>query len=737
MSEVQQQTTALSSFEKKQSLAGADSKTALEARLAENPRDFGAWVAYLDAREADPSLKVEQVRQLYENCLKVFQTSEEIYYKYIEYEFKQKDNGNVESLYNRSVARAHSVKLWRLYIQYVTSKNNLITGGQEARDVVLKSYEVALRSIGIDLDAGGLWEEYLKFVEQWNPISQWEEQHKVELKRKIYKQCVVIPLHRLEKLWGMYTDFENSSGNITTRKNISEISPSYMLARTWYKQYNNILKAVGAPGLLASKVWINFEKQNKMALANGKQLEARVEFAYAKTLQKYYFYPGIWYDYGQYRLSQGLDVVGTLQEALVLCPYSSVLTYFLAQVYEKKNEGDKIVKLFEDLLDNVIRRYDQLEVDEAYLQKEVARKLEASKRKRPREDDSSDEEDRQEAKAEPADLKAVGKQQKYLANLHLNKVKLERFITNVYINYIKITKRAIKKATARNIFKDARKRFKHLSWHVYYEEAMFEYNTSSVQQNGIKIALKIFDIGMRNLDLQDYKNFPFFVEYFKFLILVNDYTNIKSLFEVCINSLTKVGSTKANKTLKVLFKMLLRYELYNGNLLSLQNLQARYKETFPDDAHIYIFSQIYKEYDGLDLIKEFEIDVNSNDLFNKVLDYDSNINSILYGNKPVVSRKIKQSKLLENYGNSDDEYTDDLENYGFRVAKKEDNDEYNLDEDYDPLEIEEEEIVVEKDDSGPFVTDNIYNLLRILPSSTNFEKSIFDSEKLVGVLQTL
>ncbi|GMM34580.1 cleavage polyadenylation factor subunit [Saccharomycopsis crataegensis] len=890
-------------FIKRQKLKNLDTFGKLDYALQLNERDITSWKELITkTQNKHGKFSPNEPRKLYERFLKVFPNNGDIYLKYIDFELSKNENSNAESLYERSLTKCRNLELWKSYINYVRKQNDIITGGQEARQTVNQSFDIALRNIGIDLNAGSIWEDYIKFINEWNPISKWEEQQKTELKRKTLKQSVIIPSHKIEDLWTMYTTFENEVNPSNARKYISDTSPQYMLARTWYKEFtgltrmlNSFSKTPAKMSIQSHKTWINLEKQNKLRLSNRRLLNKRIEFAFVKTLEKYPFYPEIWFEFAQFKLSEIVDTppvlkplsistssidskfngndinsfgnyktenldtgISILTEGLLSCPMSPVLTYLLAELYELKNDHSNITAVFDSLIDKLVDQYDQLSTDEDYVKKDLEKPLRSelesrlerlkAKHTAAHEDDSDGESDDDNQQIEETEEIVEARQtlkdpknytipevqaqnENFLKNIKTNKLKLERLITTVYINYIKFTKRAIKKSVSRTVFKDARKRFKNLTWHIYFEEAMFEYNTSSNSQSGIKIALKIFDTGMKNLKLEDHKNFPFLVEYFKFLILVNDYTNIKSFFEVCVKNLTikppenliyQYSNTvntptedphvkhQRTRTLQKLFKLLLRYELYNGNILAIQNLQHRYKEIFPEQAELSIFSQIYREYDGLNLLREFEVDIDSNVLFKSWTDYSQNINNVVYKDLPknennyksylsdgefkVVSKKLKEEHLIESYDSSSDLEDDtnddgledfDMANYGFKsrsqalkVAKivkqvKASTENVSLkrprettnnnsvaavnEDDYVPsyaapsFPVKEEPKAANTNkagdnffgnnfvanDSKPFVSDNIYNLLRVLPSSASFDKRMFNSKKLVDMLKEL
>lgn len=859
-----------------------DTLSRLQESVLINPVDVDSWLELIQKTRAEKQSS-EAIRSVYDRFLELFPRNGEVYLDYINFELSKKNNPKVEKLYGRSLTKCCNVELWRSYLSYVQQQHSSVTGGENAKQVVEQSFEFALKNIGMDMDLAPVWEDYIKFIDTWNPISSWEEQRKLEAKRRVYKQAVVVPMKHIEEMWAKYSAFENESGQPNGRKHIADLSPQYMLARTWHLEYTNMARVLSAFGensadsdrlsLRAHKVWINLEKQNKLKLKVKQTLNRRIEFSYLKTLQRFPFYPDIWFEYAHFKLLENLDAppeeqstlsvvlpktrpdnnafsnyrsenidkgIEILKEGLTYCQGSALLTYLLGQLYETKSKPELFSKVFDLLLDFLMDRHAQLVADTAYIQTELDKPLDLDLknrivilRKRKMEDEEEDDskvkmkhtldpehfsdldKDDDEIRkirgilANPRLYITKGVQERYIKcaqSISMNKAKLERLITAVYINYIKMTKRVINKAAARDIFKNARKRFKELTWHIYYEEAMFEYNTASSPQAGSNTAIKILDRGMKDLDLSDTRNYPFLVEYFRFVVAGNDYTGIKLLFENCVkhlmpkeidpqqfhlyNGTFQVALPEPEsvvvlkkKALRELFEMLLRYELYNGNILLIQNIQHRFKETFFDEADFEIYGLMYKEYNGLNLLREFDVEVDARKLYTAWTDYDNDVEKTMYENLPSkdnlykadlfasklykeINMKIKSEYLIDKYDSYGefDELVDtqggefvletsaemDLVNYGlrsrrhaYRAARV-----AEIMNESDPkkvrkvdvdLAVNEAETVADPgyDPSKPFVSDDVYNLLRILPSADSFTKAPFNPGKVVEMFGKL
>ena len=102
--------------------------------------------------------------------------------------------------------------LWSLYLDHVRRHNPLTTDAQgTARQTIHQAYELALRQVGIDKDSGKVWQDYIAFVKSGPGIvggSNWQDQQKMDLLRKLYQQAICIPTQATNALWKEYDSFE-------------------------------------------------------------------------------------------------------------------------------------------------------------------------------------------------------------------------------------------------------------------------------------------------------------------------------------------------------------------------------------------------------------------------------------------------------------------------------------------------------------------------------------------------
>ena len=226
----------------------------------------------------------------------------------------------------------NDLNLWLLYLDYVRRRNNLITGGQEARAVVIRAFELVLRCCAVyEPVSREFWEQYLGFLESWNPVNKWEEQSRVDMIRKLFRVMLCVPFDALESMWGRYTAWEQEVNALTARKFIGEISAGYMRARSLFREWsvqvqvngengtglkrvvpvslracnrNNVPSRSAVQGgasfdvqqLEVWKKWLSWERENKLEL-DSKALRLRLEYVYKQAVQYMVFCPEMWYEY--------------------------------------------------------------------------------------------------------------------------------------------------------------------------------------------------------------------------------------------------------------------------------------------------------------------------------------------------------------------------------------------------------------------------------------------------------
>jgi cleavage stimulation factor subunit 3 len=118
-----------------------------------------------------------------------------------------------------------NVELWSVYLDYVRRRNNLATDTSgTARSTVSQSYEFVLGKVGIDRDAGRIWQDYIAFIKNGPGVvggSTWQDQQKMDLLRKAYQRAVCIPIQGVEQIWKEYDSFEMSLNKITVSEQMT------------------------------------------------------------------------------------------------------------------------------------------------------------------------------------------------------------------------------------------------------------------------------------------------------------------------------------------------------------------------------------------------------------------------------------------------------------------------------------------------------------------------------------
>lgn len=187
----------------------------LEDKLTRDPQNHDLWTSLV--AEYQSRGKLSNARDCYERALKVFPTSRDLWLGYIDLEQSHDEFANAEKLFSRCLINTLNLDLWTAYLNYVRRRNNLVTGGSEARAVVLQAFELVIAKVGLDRASGLLWDEYLEFVkaDTSGMGTTWAQQQKMDLLRKIYQRAVCVPMDKLESIWQEYNAFENSLNKTT------------------------------------------------------------------------------------------------------------------------------------------------------------------------------------------------------------------------------------------------------------------------------------------------------------------------------------------------------------------------------------------------------------------------------------------------------------------------------------------------------------------------------------------
>ena len=109
--------------------------------------------------------------------------------------------------------------MWSTYLNYVRRRNDLTNDASGAsRNTIAQAYDFVLATIGMDREAGRIWQEYIQFIRQGPGAvggTTWQDQQKMDQLRKTYQRAVCVPMANVNDLWKEYDQFEMSLNKIT------------------------------------------------------------------------------------------------------------------------------------------------------------------------------------------------------------------------------------------------------------------------------------------------------------------------------------------------------------------------------------------------------------------------------------------------------------------------------------------------------------------------------------------
>ena len=93
----------------------------------------------------------------------------------MQYEWRHGQYELLEKLFTEALRPYGSVRMWRLYLQYVHLCNPPSKTGAEkelhCRQTINKAYELALSTVGLDLRSSSLYIDYIAFISSWSVSS--------------------------------------------------------------------------------------------------------------------------------------------------------------------------------------------------------------------------------------------------------------------------------------------------------------------------------------------------------------------------------------------------------------------------------------------------------------------------------------------------------------------------------------------------------------------------------------
>ena len=55
-----------------------------------------------------------------------------------------------------------------------------------------------------------IWQDYINFLKEWKPKTQYEEGQKITALRKVYQRAVETPMQNVEDIWKEWDQYENN-----------------------------------------------------------------------------------------------------------------------------------------------------------------------------------------------------------------------------------------------------------------------------------------------------------------------------------------------------------------------------------------------------------------------------------------------------------------------------------------------------------------------------------------------
>lgn len=484
-----------------------------------------------------------------------------------------------EQIFGKSLLTVPNVNLWSVYLNYIRRRNDLTNDvSGTARATVSQAYDFVLANIGMDREAGRIWQEYIQFIKSAPGQvggTTWQDQQKMDQLRKAYQRAVCVPMANVNTLWKEYDQFEMSLNKITVshshkrskrkrekdqfvnpgqgRKFLQEKSPSYMTARSANTALENITRGLNrtnlphlppAPGFDGEqdyvhqvalwKQWVKWEIDDPLVIKDedAELYKKRILYAYKQAIMALRFWPEMWVEAAEWAFANAMEKEGNefLTQGIAANPESCLLTFKQADRLETVlpveegeegvvSRGAAIREPYNKLLDAL---YELLKKTKARETDEIAKIQNAP----PTPEDRSPSGDYYDEEAEAADNKKQSKRDKLieaLKQVHAIEQKLiMRTLSFAWIALMRAMRRVQGKGKvgapiggSRQILNDARLKGK-ITSDVYVASALIEHNVYKDPAG-----TKIFERGA--------KLFPedevFILEYLKHLLSIGDTTS--------------------------------------------------------------------------------------------------------------------------------------------------------------------------------------------------------------------
>ncbi|KAE8226512.1 hypothetical protein CF319_g912 [Tilletia indica] len=583
------------------------------ARLQDEPRDAETWLKLLDAVLTRGNL--DEIRKTYDDFFQIFPTAAAQWVAYLDIELAHSNFAQVESIFARCLRNTPSMDLWRFYLSYTRRVNPLPpntsgpnadaaeeTPREKTRKVIEAAYEFCLSYIGREKDSGNIWMEYIHFIKEREVRAVYKEGQKMDDLRRVYHRALSIPVNNIELIWRDYDQWESSLNKVTAKKFLADRSAAYMTARSALRELHSLVDHLHRPALPRLPAWsathlhnahryhvghdrelaedwkkyLAWEAKNPLLLDDPALLQARVLGAYKRAMMTMRFYPEIWYSASSYYSGIGRsdEAVEWLKNGMEACPGSFLLSFAFVDLQESRKQTSECSAILDALLLDVHGKIEarQAKVQEACSAIDAegealrAALLEAKRKTGAVEDIVGEEREleRQQEEKRSARKKAIEEE----ARPEIDELKESSAL--IWIKHMQFLRRAEGIRPCRAQFGKARKS-PYCTWQVWEANALIEYHCSKDKS----VATKVFELALKTFGGDE----AFVARYLEFLITINDDSNARALLE-------RVIPTFPPERARPIWDKWAEYEYAFGDLESIQKMETRLAETYPDEPPI-------------------------------------------------------------------------------------------------------------------------------------------------------
>ncbi|KAI3433457.1 hypothetical protein D9Q98_003270 [Chlorella vulgaris] len=364
--------------------SGKERTAALRKKVGKDPYDAQAWeslVSEADRVRRGPERNA-QLSEVYEDLLNVFPTAAGYWREYADHQMSCSEEGVVKGVFSRCLLTCPSVDLWRSYLNFIKRLND--PRGAQGLPEIRQAYEFTLDRLGQDTACGGIWLDYIAFLQAprlGSPeyesvfgaaLEGQEDSQKVAAVRRAYQRALLVPTPQLEALWRGYEGFEMGGSNKQlARRLLDDWRPQYHAARGLLRERESRLAAINLKALALPPGRGGFTQQQQAELwreylawecSNPQRLDpatyaARVALAFEQALMVLFHYPDVWLEFARWHQCGG--GAGAAAGAAVLdkgrgaLPTALLLHFAAADLQEAAGAAAAAKAVYEELVEHL------------------------------------------------------------------------------------------------------------------------------------------------------------------------------------------------------------------------------------------------------------------------------------------------------------------------------------------------------------------------------------------------